>query len=62
MLPGPIATRCKIGDLFATLMLVPRIAGNANATTALGPRWFFRARLIDLPVFVTGIPRVRTAL
>jgi uncharacterized MAPEG superfamily protein len=46
--------------LFAALVLVAHIAGKANATTTLGCELFFWARLIYVPVYLIGIPWVRT--
>src|SRR5277367_904571 len=48
--------------LFAALVLVAQIAGKANATTALGAEVFFWARLIYVPVYLIGIPWVRTGV
>ena len=48
--------------LFAALVLVAQVAGKANATTALGSALFFWARLIYVPVFLIGIPWVRTGV
>lgn len=48
--------------LFAALVLVAQAAGKANATTALGAQLFFWARLIYAPVYVIGIPWVRTGI
>jgi uncharacterized MAPEG superfamily protein len=48
--------------LFAALVLVARITGRANATTALGSELFFWARLIYVPVYLVGIPWVRTGV
>jgi uncharacterized MAPEG superfamily protein len=47
--------------LFAALVLVAQVAGKANATTALGAQVFFWARLIYVPLFLAGIPWVRSA-
>jgi len=47
--------------LFAALVLVAQIAGKANAMTALGAELFFWARLVYVPVYLIGIPWVRTA-
>lgn len=46
--------------LFAVLVLVAQIAGKANATTALGAQLFFWARLVYAPVYLIGIPYLRT--
>lgn len=48
--------------LFATLVLVAQIAGRANATTALGAQLFFWARVAYVPVYLIGIPFVRTGV
>jgi uncharacterized MAPEG superfamily protein len=48
--------------LFAALVLVAHAAGKANGTTALGSELFFWARLVYVPVFVIGIPWVRTGV
>jgi uncharacterized MAPEG superfamily protein len=48
--------------LFAALVLVAQVAGKANATTALGSEVFFWARVIYVPVFLAGIPWVRTGV
>jgi uncharacterized MAPEG superfamily protein len=48
--------------LFAILVLVAQVAGKANATTALGAELFFWARLVYVPVFIIGIPWVRTGV
>jgi uncharacterized MAPEG superfamily protein len=46
--------------LFSALVLVAQVAGKANATTALGAELFFWARLVYVPVYVVGIPHLRT--
>jgi uncharacterized MAPEG superfamily protein len=48
--------------IFATLVLVAQFAGKTNAETALGAQLFFWARLAYAPVYVIGIPWLRTAL
>jgi uncharacterized MAPEG superfamily protein len=48
--------------LFAVVVLVAQIAGKANATTALGAQLFFWARLVYVPVYLIGIPWVRTGV
>jgi uncharacterized MAPEG superfamily protein len=48
--------------LFASLILVAQIAGRANAITALGAQLFFWARVVYVPVYLIGIPWVRTAV
>ncbi len=48
--------------LFAALVLVAHVAGKANATTVLGAQLFFWARLVYVPVYLIGIPWVRTGV
>jgi uncharacterized MAPEG superfamily protein len=48
--------------LFAALALVAQVTGKANAMTALGAELFFWARLVYVPVFLAGIPWVRTGV
>ena len=48
--------------LFAALVLVAQVAGKANATTALGAQLFFWGRLIYAPVYIAGIPWLRTGV
>ncbi len=48
--------------LFAALVLVAQVAGKANATTAMGAQLFFWARLSYVPVYIIGIPWVRTGV
>jgi uncharacterized MAPEG superfamily protein len=48
--------------IFAALVLATQIAGKTNAMTAIGAQLFFFARLVYAPVYVIGIPGLRTAL
>ena len=48
--------------LFAACALGVVLTGHANATTALGAQLYIWARLIYVPVYVFGIPYVRTAV
>ena len=48
--------------IFAALVLVAQVAGKSNAVTALGAQLFFWSRLAYAPVYVVGIPWLRTAL
>ena len=48
--------------IFAVLVLVAQIAGKTNAVTALGAQLFFWSRLAYVPVYVIGIPWLRTVL
>ena len=48
--------------LFVALVLVAQVTGKANAMTAMGAELFFWARLVYVPVFLAGIPWVRTGV
>src|SRR5690348_6100410 len=48
--------------IFAALVVVAQLAGKTNAATALGAQLFFWGRLAYAPVYVIGIPGLRTAL
>ena len=48
--------------LFAALVLVARVSGHANGWTALGSATFFWARLIYVPIYVLGVPMVRSVV
>jgi uncharacterized MAPEG superfamily protein len=48
--------------LFAALVLAAQVAGKANGVTAVGSELFFWARLVYVPVFLIGIPWVRTGM
>ena len=48
--------------IFAALVLVAQFAGKTNVATALGAQWFFWGRLAYAPVYVIGIPWLRTGL
>jgi uncharacterized MAPEG superfamily protein len=48
--------------IFAALVLVARFAGKSNAATALGTQLFFWGRLAYAPVYIIGIPWLRTGL
>ncbi len=47
--------------LFAILVLTAQVAGRSNAMTALGAQLFFWGRLAYAPIYVIGIPWLRTA-
>jgi len=47
--------------LFAVLVVAASIVGKLNATTALGAQLFFWGRLVYAPIYILGIPWVRTA-
>ncbi|HZQ73379.1 MAG TPA: MAPEG family protein [Burkholderiales bacterium] len=46
--------------LFAALVLVAVVSGKTNGTTLLGAQLFFWARLAYAPIYVVGIPWLRT--
>ncbi|MDE2430717.1 MAG: MAPEG family protein [Burkholderiales bacterium] len=48
--------------LFAALALVAHAAGATNARVTLGAEVFFWARLVFIPVYLIGIPFVRTGV
>lgn len=48
--------------LFTALVLVAQVTGRADATTALGARLWFWARLVYVPVYLIGIPWLRTLI
>jgi uncharacterized MAPEG superfamily protein len=48
--------------LFASLVLVAQAAGRTNAITALGSDLFLWARIIYVPVYLIGIPWLRTGV
>ena len=48
--------------LFGILVLTAQVAGKTNAMTALGAQLFFWARLAYAPIYIVGIPWVRTAV
>ena len=47
--------------LFAVLVVAASISGKINATTALGAELFFWGRVIYAPIYIAGIPWLRTA-
>jgi len=48
--------------VFAVLVLVAQMAGKTNAATAFGAQLFFWGRVAYAPVYVIGIPWLRTGL
>jgi uncharacterized MAPEG superfamily protein len=48
--------------IFAALVLVAQSAGKTNVATAIGAQLFFWSRLAYAPVYVIGIPWLRTSL
>ena len=48
--------------VFAALVLVALVAGKSNVVTALGAQLFFWSRLAYAPVYIIGIPWLRTGL
>ncbi len=47
--------------LFAALILTAALAGKTNPTTLLGAHLFIWARLAYAPIYIIGIPLLRTA-
>ena len=47
--------------LFAVLVVAASIVGKINAMTALGAELFFWGRLAYAPIYIIGIPWLRTA-
>ena len=45
---------------FAALILIAIFTGKVNEMTALGAQMFFWARLVYFPIYITGIPVIRT--
>jgi uncharacterized MAPEG superfamily protein len=48
--------------IFAALVLVAQVAGKSNAMTAFGAQLFFWSRLAYAPVYVIGIPGLRSGV
>jgi uncharacterized MAPEG superfamily protein len=48
--------------LFAALVLISVVANKTNSATVLGAQIFFWARLAYAPVYIAGIPWLRTLL
>src|SRR5579859_7251765 len=48
--------------LFAALVLTAQAAGRTGAMTALGAQLFFWARVAYAPIYIIGIPWLRTAV
>ena len=46
--------------LFAALVFAVQVTGRANAMTALGAQLFFWGRLAYAPIYLAGIPWLRT--
>ena len=46
--------------LFTALVLIAHVAGKTNATTALGAQLFFWGRVAYAPIYVIGVPVLRT--
>jgi uncharacterized MAPEG superfamily protein len=47
--------------LFAVLVVAASIVGKVNAITALGAELFFWGRVVYAPIYIIGIPWLRTA-
>jgi uncharacterized MAPEG superfamily protein len=48
--------------IFAALVLAAQLSGKTNVATALGAQLFFWSRLAYAPIYVIGIPWLRTGL
>lgn len=48
--------------MFSALVLTAHAAGVSNASTVLGAKLFFWARVVYFPVYLIGIPYLRTAV
>jgi uncharacterized MAPEG superfamily protein len=48
--------------LFAALVLVVHVAGRANEVSAVGTELFVAARVLHAPIYVAGIPNIRTVI
>jgi uncharacterized MAPEG superfamily protein len=48
--------------LFAALALTAQVTGRTNGMTTLGAELFFWARVVYVPVYLLGIPWVRTGV
>ncbi len=46
--------------VFASLVLIAHFTGKVNEMTALGSQMYFWGRLIYFPVYIAGIPILRT--
>lgn len=65
---GPLAGRAdralrnmlETFPVFAALALALVVAGKADAWSALGAALYFCARLVYVPLYLAGIPRVRS--
>ncbi len=66
--PSPVASRlARTAEnmkenlpLFAALVLVAHVSGEADATSALGAQIFFGARVLHAVIYIAGIPKIRT--
>jgi uncharacterized MAPEG superfamily protein len=63
-LPGRL-TRARDNFLetfpfFAAAVLIAHVAGRDGMLTAVGVQFYFWARLVYLPLYAFGIPRIRT--
>lgn len=60
--PADPGRRIETFAFFAAAVLAVVLAQRTNATTALGVQLYFWARVAYLPVYVIGIPYVRTLI
>lgn len=48
--------------LFAAVVLIVAVAGQANSTSALGAQIFLGARIVHAIIYIAGVPFARTAV
>jgi uncharacterized MAPEG superfamily protein len=48
--------------IFAVLILAAQLSGKGSPATALGAQLFFWARLIYAPIYMSGVPWLRTVV
>jgi uncharacterized MAPEG superfamily protein len=48
--------------LFAILVLVAQAMGTTNEMTVLGAKLFFWARVVYVPIYIIGLPWIRTGV
>ncbi|MBM3509521.1 MAG: hypothetical protein FJX61_05200 [Alphaproteobacteria bacterium] len=48
--------------LFVALVVIAHVAGKANVWTAVGAQVYFWSRVLYVPAYASGVPRLRTAI
>ncbi len=48
--------------LFAALVLIAHVSGQADATSALGAEIFVAARIVHAAIYIAGVPALRTVV